>query len=579
MRWRGAWALTALLFLSAGCAQRPADTAPPAHRHMVAAAHPLAAEAGLHMLRAGGSAVDAGIAVQMVLTLVEPQSSGIGGGVFIVHHDGRRVQTIDGRETAPAAATPALFMQDGRPMPFMEGVVGGRSVGVPGTLRALELAHRQHGRLPWKTLFEPAIALAEGGFAVSPRLAAFLREPAIAASLQRDAEAAAYFYDAQGRPREAGHVLRNPALAQVLRRVAHEGAAVMHEGTLARAIVARVRGHASNPGVLDEADLAAYQPKEREPLCFEYRVWRVCGMGPPSSGTLVLAQALGMLRGRDLAAHAPQGERPHVQLHPQAVHWLTEAYRLAYADRDRYVADPDFVPLPGGDARALLADGYLAQRGALIGERSLRRAQAGDPLAGAKTSLADDRSPEWPSTSHVSVVDGHGNALSMTMTIEHLFGSRLMVQGFMLNNELTDFSFVPEQAGVPVANRVQGGKRPRSSMTPLLVFDRASGQLLMSLGSPGGPFIPTYVGKTLVGVLDWQLPLQQAMALPHFGSRNGPTELEQRPDVQALAQALRERGHEVRLFKANSGLNGVQRVPGGWAGGTDPRGEGAVRGE
>jgi gamma-glutamyltranspeptidase / glutathione hydrolase len=343
---------------------------------------------------------------------------------------------------------------------------------------------------------------------------------------------------------------------------------------VARDLVAKVRGHEGNPGAITEADLAAYRAKPRDPLCFDHRAWRVCGMAPPSSGTLALGQVLGMLSAHDLAALAPSGQ----SLDPRAVHLLTEAYRLAYADRDRYVADPDFVPLPGGSPDALLNPPYLAQRGALIGERSMGKAAPGQPLPGAVV-LADDRSPELPSTSHVSVVDGHGNTLSMTMTIEHLFGSRLMVHGFMLNNELTDFSFVPSVDGAPVANRVEGGKRPRSSMTPLLVFDRASGQLLMSVGSPGGSYIISFVGKVLVGVLDWKLPLQQAMALPNFGSRNGPTELEATPDTVALAEALRALGHDVRLMRLGSGLNGVQRTPLGWAGGTDPRGEGLVSGD
>jgi gamma-glutamyltranspeptidase/glutathione hydrolase len=569
--------LLATLLLAA-CAGAPPVPDDPARRFMVASAHPLATDAGYQMLKAGGTAVDAGIAVQLVLTLVEPQSSGIGGGVFIVHHDGRKVQTFDGRETAPAAAGPDLFMQDGKPMDFMAGVVGGRSVGVPGTLRALELAHRQHGKLPWKDLFEPAIQLAEKGFAISPRLAVALQDAAVAASLKRDAAAAVYFYQPDGSPPAVGTVLRNPALAAVLRDVAQRGAVAFHEGLVARDIAAKVRANAGNPGSMTEADLAAYRAKEREPLCFDYRAWRICGMAPPSSGTLALAQALGMLSGWDLAALPPAGGA----LDPQAVHLITEAYRLAYADRDRYVADPDFVALPGGGTEALLAPNYLSRRASLIGERSMGHALPGEPVPSA-IGLADDRSPELPSTSHVSVVDGHGNSLAMTMTIEHLFGSRLMVHGFMLNNELTDFSFVPSEGGRPVANRVEGGKRPRSSMSPVLVFDRASSRLLMSVGSPGGPFIITFVGKVLVGVLDWKLDVQQAMALPNFGSRNGPTELEATPEAEALAQALRERGHEVRVFKLGSGLNGVQRVlrdgKPAWIGGTDPRGEGKVRGE
>ncbi|MEO8151504.1 MAG: gamma-glutamyltransferase family protein [Rhizobacter sp.] len=565
---RGAW--LALLLL-AGCA-----SAPPATRHfVVASAHPLATDAGYEMLKAGGSAMDAGIAVQLVLTLVEPQSSGIGGGVFVVYHDGKQVQTIDGRETAPAAATPDLFMKSGQPMGFLDGAIGGRSVGVPGALRALELAHRQHGKLPWVRLFEPAIRLAESGFVIGPRLAAALSDPGVAASLKRDADAAAYFYDTNGSPRVQGALLRNPQLAATLREVAQRGAVALHEGPIARDIVTKVRGHETNPGLMTEADLAGYSAKVREPVCFDYRAWRVCGMGPPSSGALALGQALGMLSSRDLAALPPSGS----VLDPQAVHLITEAYRLAYADRDRYVADTDFVPLPGGSAQALLSPAYLAQRAALIGERSMRHAEPGVPLPSVPVSLADDRSPELPSTSHVSVVDGEGQSLAMTMTIENVFGSRLMTHGFVLNNELTDFSFVPSVNGVPVANRVEGGKRPRSSMSPTLVFDRTSGQLLISVGSPGGPFIITFVGKALIGVLDWKLPLQQAMALPNFGSRNGPTELEMRPDTAALAEALQALGHEVRLMRLSSGLNGVERDGGAWVGGTDPRGEGSVRGE
>lgn len=577
-RWHAHAALCLATLLLTACASTPPTGADPARRFMVAAAHPLATDAGYQMLKAGGSAIDAGIAVQLVLTLVEPQSSGIGGGVFIVHHDGHQVQTIDGRETAPAAATSDLFMQDGKPMDFMAGVVGGRSVGVPGTLRALELAHRRHGKLPWKDLFEPAIRLAETGFAVSTRLATTLADPSVSSSLRRDAAAAAYFYEPDGRARAAGTVLRNPALAAVLRDVAQRGSMALHEGPVARDMVAKVRGHVGNPGLLTEADLAAYRAVERDPLCFDYRVWRVCGMAPPSSGTLALAQALGMLSGHALDALPPAAGA----LHPQAVHLITEAYRLAYADRDRYVGDPDFVALPGGNPQALLTPTYLGQRAALIGERSMGRAKPGVPLP-SQVSLADDESPELPSTSHVSVVDGRGNALSMTMTIENVFGSRLMVHGFMLNNELTDFSFVPSVDGVPVANRVEGGKRPRSSMTPLLVFDRASGELLMSVGSPGGAFIITFVGKVLVGTLDWKLPIQQAMALPNFGSRNGPTELEATPDAATLAEAMRALGHEVRVMRLGSGLNGIQRIERGgkpvWVGGTDPRGEGSVRGE
>jgi gamma-glutamyltranspeptidase / glutathione hydrolase len=544
-----------------------------AQKFMIAAANPLATDAGFQVLKAGGGAVDAAIAVQMVLTLVEPQSSGIGGGLFLVHWDNRQVQTFDGRETAPAAATPELFMKDGKPMGFMDGVVGGRSVGTPGVLRALEMAHRQHGKLPWKILFQPAIQLAEQGFVISPRLATLLRDDS-AKPLRDDPVAAAYFFAADGSPKPAGTLLRNPELAAVLRDVAERGAVAFYEGPVARDIAAKVRGHSGNPGLLSEDDLKSYRAKTREPLCFDYRLWRLCGMPPPSSGPLALAQMLGML--------APLKTATGLEPNADAVHLVSEAGRLAYADRGRYVADPDFVALPGGGAAALLSPAYLAERATLITERSMGRAQAGVPVAPA-VSRADDRSPELASTSHVSVVDALGNAVSMTTTIENAFGAQIMVRGFLLNNELTDFSFAPSENGVPIANRVEGGKRPRSSMSPLLVFDKASGQLAMSLGSPGGSAIINYVAKVLVGTLDWGLDVQQAISLPNFGSRNGPTELEQDRSSAALADALKAKGHEVRVMPQTSGLQGIQRVVKDgkpmWFGGADPRREGIVMGD
>ncbi len=552
-----------------------------ADKFMVAAANPLATDAGYQVLKAGGSAVDAAIAVQMVLGLVEPQSSGIGGGLFLLHFDGAKLQAFDGRETAPAAATPDLFMKDGQAMGFMDSVVGGRSVGVPGVLRALELAHRQHGKLAWKALFAPAIALAERGFVISPRLATLLRDD-VAKALRNDPAAAAYFFNPDGSPKSAGTLLRNPDYAAVLREVAERGPVAFHEGAVARDIVAKVRGHASNPGLLTEADLAGYAAKRREPLCFDHLAARLCGMPPPSSGPLAIAQMLGMLASRNLAVMAPVPAAFGLEPSADAVHHLSEAGRLAYADRGRYVADPDFVALPGGNTDALLNPQYLRQRAALIGERSLGRAAPGVPFAPA-VSLADDRSPELPSTSHVSVVDAQGHAVSMTTTIENAFGAQIMVHGFLLNNELTDFSFVPSENGVPVANRVEGGKRPRSSMSPMLVFDRASGSLLMSLGSPGGSAIINYVTKVLVGVLDWGLDVQQAISLPNFGSRNGPTELEEGRASPALVDELKARGHEVRVINQTSGLQGIQRVVKDgklvWFGGADPRREGIVMGD
>jgi gamma-glutamyltranspeptidase / glutathione hydrolase len=589
---------TALLVALAGCAVPPdrSGAADPraapegasgfrsglganrASRQMAAAANPLAAEAGRDILAAGGSALDAAIAMQMVLTLVEPQSSGIGGGAFLLHWDGKRVQSFDGRETAPRAVDERLFLAaDGRPLPFMDAVVGGRAVGTPGVLRMLELAHKQHGRLPWARLFEPAIALAERGFAMSPRLHTLL---AAEKALARSPAARDHFYAGDGSPRTVGTLVRNPALALTLRQIARDGADAFYRGPIADDIIAAVRGHPVNPGMLSRADLAEYRAVERPPLCSDYRQWRICGMGPPSSGGLAIAQMLGMLERHDLAAQAP-GAGPAPQPTAQAVHLMSEAARLAYADRALYVADPDFVPL---DTRALVDPAYLRARSALIGERSMGRASAGVP-PGAPTALAPDASPPRVATSHLSAVDRFGSAISMTTSIEDAFGARVMVRGFLLNNQLTDFSFAPREGNVPIANRVQPGKRPRSSMAPTLVFDRASGDLVATLGSPGGSQIINYVAKTLVGVLDWRMSIDAAIALPNFGSRNGPTELEQGQAAASLADALRARGHDVRLVPMTSGLQGIVRLrdgsgrQAGWAGGADPRREGVAVGD
>ncbi len=553
-------------------------------RHqIIATANPIASRAGFEILQHGGSAVDALIAAQMVLNLVEPQSSGIGGGLFLVHFDGHEVQTYDGRETAPAAATPDLFMQDGRPMDFIAGVVGGRSVGVPGALRALELAHRRDGRLPWASLFEPAIRLAEEGFAISPRLAGLLREPS-AASLRLDPEARAYFFDAAGQPKAAGQRLRNPALAAVLRDIAARGADAFYRGPLAREIVERVRGHPTNPGLLSVADLAGYRAFARAPLCFDYELWRLCGMAPPSSGPLAIGQMLGMLAHRDLRAVPPVPSPLGLEPSVEAVHLISEAGRLAFADRARFVGDPDYVSLPGGSPAALLAPAYLKERAALIGARSMGRAEPGRPLADL-AAWADDRSPDLPSTSQLAVADSYGNVASMTTTIEHAFGSQIMVHGFLLNNELTDFSFVPSEQGRPVANRVEPGKRPRSTMSPMLVFERAGGpgRVVEAIGSAGGPSIVNYVIKVLIGTLDWGLDVQQAIALPNFGSRNGPTELERGRVTRALVEGLEAKGHVVRLTEQTSGLQGLQRIERDgqtvWLGGADPRREGIAIGD
>jgi gamma-glutamyltranspeptidase/glutathione hydrolase len=578
--------VVAFVFLSATIAQAQAPTqdrspefpsgwtpkkAVTAARAMIATANPLATEAGFRILKQGGTATDAAIAAQMVLNLVEPQSSGIGGGAFIVHYQkqGNRVEALDGRETAPAAATPSRFLDaSGHPFKFVDAVVGGRSVGVPGTLRMLELAHQRHGRLKWSRLFLPAIGLAERGWPMSPRLFGALANER---NLAKDPIAKAYFYRDDGTPHPVGTLLRNPEFAATLKRIASEGPDAFYKGEIARDIVAKVRTHPTNPGDVTEADLAGYRAKVRAPVCGPYRVYRICGMPPPSSGGYAVLQMLGMLERFDLSRIEPASF--------QAVHLFAQAGTLAFADRNRYVADPEFVPLPDG----LLDPDYLHERSAAIRpERAFDRAEAGDPHLRSRArnvALADDRSLEFPSTSHLSIVDRYGNALAMTTTIEDLFGSRQMVRGFLLNNELTDFSMVPAEDGKPVANRVEANKRPRSAMAPTIVFDR-QGHVHAVVGSPGGSAIINYVAKTLIGMLDWKLDPQAAIDLPNFGSRNfGFVELEKGSTAAALEPKLRALGHDVRVIDHNSGLQAIARTKHGWIGGADPRREGIVLGD
>ena len=535
-----------------------------AQRHMVAAAHPLAVEAGLQMLDAGGSAVDAMIAVQLVLNLVEPHASGLGGGAYLLHYEAtsRMVRAYDGRETAPAAVTADLFMRDGKAMTFRDAVAGGRSVGTPGVVRLLEIAHRKHGRLPWARLFQPAIDLAENGFPLSSRLHTLLRRDRTIAG---EAAARSYFLNAEGTPKAAGTLLRNPEFAQTLRALATGGADAFYRGDIARAIVGAVRSHPINPGLLSEADLADYQVREVDALCSPYRVYRVCGMPPSSSGGIAVLQMLGLLSHRDMSAVAPEST--------QAVHLLAEAGRLAYADRSRWVADDRFVDVP---VRGLLDPAYLAARARLIQPRSMGKATAGTP-PGARLAYADDAVDEVAGTSHIAIVDGDGNAASMTTTIENFFGSRVMVRGFLLNNQLTDFNFTEQDSGQPAVNAVAPGKRPRSSMAPTLVF-RDNGDLHLVLGSPGGSRIINYVAKTLIATLDWGLDIQAAIALPNTGSRNGPTEIERGTAAEEQAAPLRAMGHDVEITDMTSGLHGIMRVGNGWQGGADPRREGIARG-
>jgi gamma-glutamyltranspeptidase/glutathione hydrolase len=505
-----------------------------ARRFMVAAADPRAVAAGLEMLRAGGSAADAAVAVQLVLGLVEPQSSGLGGGAFVLHWSEmeHRARSYDARESAPAAARPERFLdRHGNPEHFMAAVMSGRSVGVPGVPRLLELLHREHGRLPWARLFEPAIRLAQKGFTKTRRLARMLeREP-------------------QMQPLFAGARIVNREYAQTLRALASRGADAFYRGAIAADIVRAVAAD------LTLADLAAYRVIEREPVCGGYRGYRICGMGPPSSGASGVLQILGVLERTDFARAAPGSAA--------AVHLFSEAARLAYGDRARYVGDPDFNPVP---VARLLAPAYLEARARLIGERSMGHA------------LPGTLDPETPGTSHVSVVDGEGNAIAMTTSIEMGFGSRILVRGFLLNNQLTDFSFSPEYLLRPAVNRVQGGKRPRSSMAPTLVFGR-DGRFKMALGSPGGLAIINFVAKTLVATLDWGMDIQQAISAPNFGSTNGPTLLERGTAIEELGDALAERGHVLNFARLTSGLHGIERVPGGWRGGADPRRAGLAAGD
>ncbi|MDX9860342.1 MAG: gamma-glutamyltransferase [Rhodospirillales bacterium] len=555
---------------TARTAAEPKVRTPPARadRHMIAAAHPLAAEAGLKMLRAGGSAVDAAIAAELVLGLVEPQSSGVGGGGFLMHFAAAtgEIAAYDGRETAPAAATPGMFLDaDGRPQDFEKAVVGGLSVGVPGLLRMFELAHREHGRLPWAQLFEPAIALAKDGFPVSERLHGLIARNR---TLKTFASTARYFHRPDGTPRTAGETIVNPAYAATLREVADNGAEAFYSGPIARDIAIAVRGAQPNPGRLIPDDLAGYRAIKREPACLFYRAWMVCGMPPPSSGGITTLQILGLLQGTDLAAVRPTSV--------EAVHLIAEAGRLAFADRDTYIADPDFIPVP---TAGMLDPGYLELRARDISpERSMGPAFPGMPGISGAWNFAPDAARTGVSTTHLSVIDGDGNAVSLTASIEGPFGSQLMVRGFLLNNQLTDFSFVPERNGAPVANAVEPGKRPRSSMAPMLVFD-GTGRVVEAVGSPGGSRIIGYVAKTLIATLDWNMDIQAAIDLPNFVNRNAKTELEKGTPLEGLGPALTVLGHEVTLQTMDSGLHGIMAGAAGLTGGADPRRDGVALGD
>ena len=532
---------------------------------MVAAANPLAVEAGAEILRDGGTAADAMVAVQAVLGLVEPQSSGLGGGAFLVWYDAEsgELTTLDGRETAPLAATPQYFLdEDGEPLAFWDAVVGGRSVGTPGTPALMEAAHSRWGNRDWAGLFQSAITLAEDGFEVSPRLATLVAdEPED--RLPRFEATAAYFYP-DGAPIAAGSTLTNPAYAEVLRAIAQRGSDAFYDGPIAEAIVEVVQ---ENGGLLTLQDFATYEVVERPPVCVPYRDAEVCGMGPPSSGALTVGQILGMLDGFDLAGMGRDSA--------EAWTLIGDASRLAFADRGRYMADSDFVPMP---TEGLVDDAYLAFRARLLDpSRSLDEVAPGEPHWDHAMLWGDDASLELPSTSHISIVDAEGNALSMTTTIENGFGSRLFVRGFLLNNELTDFSFATHENGWPIANRVEPGKRPRSSMSPTIVMQ--GGAPLLVIGSPGGSRIIGYVALGIVNYLDWGMNVQEAVAAPHLVNRFGTFDIEAGTDAEGLGEALQAAGFQTNVTDLTSGLHAIAIEDGSLVGGADPRREGIAIGE
>ncbi len=538
----------ALLIGSVGWAQAEPN-------QMVAAAHPLAVEAGLEVLGRGGSAIDAAVAVQMMLGVVEPQASGIGGGGFLLYYDGtsHAITVYDGRETAPAGATPTMFLDsDGKPLPFRQAVASGLSVGVPGAVALLELAHKEHGKLAWNSLFATSIAAARNGFPVSSRLAAWLE---MVKPFRDEPAARAIYYTADGLPRKQDDKVVNPALADTMQLLADKGGSVLREGPIAEEMVKRVRGHV-RPGTLSLADLAAYRPIKREALCGPYRIWTICGMGPPSAGGLAILQALAILEPFDLSHDRPNDLR--------SLHLIAETGRLIFADRAHYVDDPAFTPVP---VAKLLAPAYIAQRRALI---SLDKSMG--PQGVVPPGYVEH------GTSHMTIVDKQGNAVSFTTTIESPFGSLMMVGGFILNNELTDFSEVAVRNGQPVANRVEPGKRPRSSMSPTFVLNK-DGSLVLSVGSAGGQRIIGDTLQALIGMLDWNLSAQAALDLPRVLNTNGPTELEEKGDLPAQAGRLRALGHEVQVRRHEGGLTAIHREGDGWGGGADPRRDGVAKGD
>ncbi|AJQ94347.1 gamma-glutamyltransferase [Gynuella sunshinyii] len=536
-------------------------------KYMAVTANPHATEAATAMLAKGGSAVDATIAAQLVLGLVEPQSSGIGGGAFMVYYDaGKKIVTsFDGRETAPASASADMFLQaDGTPQKFFEALVGGRSVGVPGVVAMMELAHQKYGRLPWKSLFDPAIKLAQEGFEVSPRLANLLAEEHYP-GLKPFSDTRAYFYP-DNQPLQAGQLLKNPAYAETLSILANEGAKAFYHGRLAQQLVAVVRNSPVNPSGMTEQDLAGYRAIERQPACGPYQAYIICGMGPPSSGGLTVLQIMMMAQSYDMSGMATN-DLP-------TLHRFTQLSRLAYADRDLYIADPDFVQVP---QQALLNTTYLRDRAKLAsGDQDHGKMDPGQ--LPQQHAWAEGDVGEFPSTSHLSIVDQRGNAVSMTTSIEMGFGSGLMVNGFLLNNQLTDFSFIPSRDGKPVINRIEPGKRPRSSMSPTIVLDQQQ-RLKLLIGSPGGSRIIDYVTQPMLAVLAGNAPIGIAANLPHITNRNDYTALEQNTPLADQESWFSEHGHTVKVIDLNSGLHAIEVTTEGYLGGVDTRREGLAAGQ
>ena len=534
----------------------------------ISTANPLASSAGLEILRAGGSAIDAAIAAQSVLTLVEPQSSGIGGGAFMLHFNKRdkKIEAYDGRETAPSSIKSDIFLDsDGKPRKFRDVSTGGIAVGVPGLLKMLEIAHRDHGRLPWAQLFVTAIGLSETGFKVSRRLHQMLAKTS---DLKTFPDTRAYFFNENGIPLPVGHLLQNRPLAAVLKRVAKDGTGAFYNGGTAQNIVAATRNASQNPGLITLLDIQKYEVKKREVLCRAYRKWNVCGMPPPTSGGITLLQILGILQNFSLPKLNPGSI--------EAIHLISEASRLAYADRKKFIGDPDFVAVP---VEKLLDRNYLKSRAKQISlSRSMGIAKPGTLKTPNRTSFSPRNTKEFSSTTHLSIIDLYGNAVAMTSSIERAFGSRLMVDGFILNNQLTDFAFLPAHEGETVANAVAPNKRPRSSMAPTMVFDHL-GNLRITVGSPGGSRIIGYVAQTLIGILDWNLDMQAAIDLPRHVNRNSATELEKGTSLERLIPALKLMGHKARTRALTSGLQGIRVSKKGLDGGADRRREGIFLGD